>query len=145
MKIRVFVFILAFLVAACDGTTPHEKINNLNGYWEIKTVEPEEGQVTEFRFNEMIDYINVGQSKGYRKKMRPQLDGNYITSEGLEVFTVKIENDSINLYYETPYDSWQETLLSSKEDEIKMLNRNGTIYTYKRFKSYLIEDHGEEN
>ena len=145
MKIMKQLVVLIFLFVGCNRTSPEEKINNLNGYWEIKSVEPEKGQVKEFRFNEMIDYINVDQSKGYRKKMRPQLDGNYITSEGLEIFIVKIENDSINLYYETSYDSWQETLLSSKEDEIKMLNRNGTIYTYKRFNPYSVEDYGEEN
>lgn len=145
MKRLILIFLVSCLTIGCNRTTPEEKIQNLNGYWEIKSVEPTEGNPTEFRFNEMIDFISVEDTTGYRTKVRPQLDGSFITTENSEVLTVKIENDSINLYYETPYDSWKETLLSSEEDKIKLLNRNGTVYTYQRFSPYLIEDYGTEN
>lgn len=145
MKKMILIFFVSCLMIGCNQMTPEEKIENLNGYWEIKSVEPTEGNPTEFKFNEMVDYISVEDKIGYRTKVRPQLDGSFITTENSEILTVKIENDSINLYYETPYDSWKETLLSSEEDKIKLLNRNGTVYTYQRFSPYLIEDYGTEN
>lgn len=144
MRKVLLLLIIIFIGTGCDRTSPEEKINNLAGYWEIKTVEPKEGEPREYRFNEMVDYINIENGAGFRKKVRPQLDGSYITTEGVEIFTVKVENDSINLYYETPYDSWKETLVSSSEDQIKMLNPNGTVYTYKRFNPYSINDYGQE-
>lgn len=145
MKKMILLIIVSCFTIGCNRMSSEEQIENINGYWEIKSVQPQEGNPTKYQFNEVVDYINIQDSNGYRKKVRPQLDGSFITTDNLEVLTVRIENDSINLYYETPYDSWKETLLSSEEEEIKMLNRNGTIYTYKRFSPYLTEDYGKEN
>ena len=117
---------------------------NLNGYWEIKQADLPEGISKEFRFSEWVDYIEVDSLSGFRKKVKPQIDGNFITSEDAEKFTVKVENDSINLYYSTPYANWKETVLSSEEDELVVLNRDGIIYTYRRFTPYS-GNYGEEN
>lgn len=145
MRKVLLLLIFTLTAIACNRMSTEEKIANMEGYWEIKTVEPEEGNPTEYRFNEMVDYIKIEREAGYRKKVRPQLDGGYITSEGVEIFTVKVENDSINLYYETPYDSWKETLISSGSEEIKMMTADGTVYTYKRFIPISIEDYGKED
>ncbi len=132
------------LLYSCDRKTPEEKIANLSGYWEIQKAEPVKGAPREFRYSELVDYIEIEDREGFRKKMRPQLDGSFVTSEDQELLSVKVENDSINLYYTTPYTSWKETLISSEEDEIQILNPDGTIYTYKRFTPYSI-DHDPQN
>lgn len=145
MKKMMLIFLVSCIAVGCNRMSSEEKIANMNGYWEIKSVEPSEGNPVEYQFSEMVDYINLEDNSGFRKKVRPQIDGSYVATNNLEILTVKVERDSINLYYETPYDSWKETLLSSEENEIKMLNRNGTVYTYKRFSPYLTEDYGQEN
>ncbi len=145
MKKLFFLLFLFIFSVSCDTKTSEEKIENLNGYWEIKSVIREDENPTEYKFSEMIDYIEIEEGEGFRTKVKPQLDGSFKSTENSEELTVKIENDSINLYYTTPYDSWKETLLSSEDDEIKLLNQYGTVYTYKRFSPYLTEDYGEEN
>ncbi|WP_424494464.1 lipocalin family protein [Salinimicrobium sp. GXAS 041] len=144
MKKVNFLFLLFIFSLGCNTQTSEEKIQNLNGYWEIKSVEQENENPTEYRFSEMVDYIEIKDGAGFRTKVKPQLDGSFISTENSEELSVQIENDSINLYYTTPYDSWKETLLSSEDDEIQLLNQYGTIYTYKRFSPYLTEDYGEE-
>ncbi len=144
MKKLFLLLILSTTGIACNRPSPQEKIENLNGYWEIKKAELPEGITKEFRFSELVDYIQVENGKGFRKKVRPQLDGSFITSEDRENFEVKVENDSINLYYTTPYNSWKETVLTSEENEIQVINPRGIIYTYKRFTPYSI-DYGQEN
>ncbi|MFD0976078.1 lipocalin family protein [Salinimicrobium gaetbulicola] len=144
MKRSFLILFLTCILLGCDTRSPEEKIENLNGYWEIKLAELPEGIKKEFRFSEMVDYIQVEENEGFRKKVRPQLGGTFITSEDRENFTVKVENDSINLYYTTPFNSWKETLLSSEENEIKILNQLGIIYTYKRFTPYST-DYGQED
>ncbi len=121
-----------------------EKIDNLNGYWEITQAELPEGITKEFKYSELVDYIKVDSTAGFRKKVRPQLDGSFIASDDVEIFDVKLENDSINLYYSTPYANWKETIISSGEDELMILNPDGIIYTYKRFTPYSI-DYGEKD
>ena len=144
MKKFASLLLLLTLIVSCDTTPSEEKIANLNGYWEIKTAEMPDGSIKEFRFSEMVDYIVVENNEGFRKKVRPQLGGTFITSDDQELLEVKVENDSINLYYSTPYNSWKETLLSSREDEIVVKNQHGIIYTYKEFTPYSSSDEQEK-
>ncbi|MGB7786479.1 MAG: lipocalin family protein [Salinimicrobium sp.] len=142
MKKLVFFTFLTLLLSSCSSS-PEEQITNLEGYWQIQTAELPEGITKEFRFSELVDYIEVDGKEGYRTKVRPQLGGKFLTSETQEKFSIKVENDSVNLYYKTPFNSWKETVLSSEEEELKILNPKGIIYTYKRFTPYS-SDYGQE-
>ncbi|WP_324721451.1 lipocalin family protein [Salinimicrobium sp. HB62] len=144
MKKVFFLLFLGTLLQSCASDTSREKIDNLNGYWEITKAELPEGIIKEFKFSELVDYIKVDSTAGFRKKVRPQLDGNFIASEDVEIFEVKVENDSINLYYSTPYTNWKETVISSEENELVVLNQDGIIYTYKRFTPYS-GNYGQED
>ena len=144
MKKDIFILVFVSLLTSCSNNDREEQIQHLNGYWEIKQADLPEGISKEFRFSEWVDYIEVDSMEGFRKKVKPQIDGSFITTEDAEKFEVKVENDSINLYYSTPYANWKETVLSSEEDELVVLNRDGIIYTYKRFTPYS-GNYGEEN
>ncbi|MGB7843596.1 MAG: hypothetical protein WBL21_12440 [Salinimicrobium sp.] len=142
MKKLFFYILLSSIFFGCSPS-PEEQVANLNGYWQIETAELPEGITKEFRFSEMVDYIEVDGKEGVRAKVRPQLGGKFLTSETKENFSIKVENDSVNLYYTTPFNSWKETMLPSEEDELKVLNQKGIIYTYKRFTPYS-SDYGQE-
>ena len=124
------------ILLSCNSDSSREKVDNLNGYWEIKKAELPEGITKEFKYSEIVDFIEVDSLKGFRKKVRPQIDGSFITTNDEEVLEVKLENDSINLYYTTPYANWKETVISSEENELVVINPRGIIYTYKRFTPY---------
>ena len=143
MKKAIFILFLVITLISCSNS-PQEKIDNLNGYWEITKAELPEGITKEFKYSEIVDYIEVDSTSGFRKKVRPQIDGGFITSNDEEIFQVKLENDSINLYYSTPYANWKETLLTSEENKLVVLNSDGIIYTYKRFTPYS-GNYGKEN
>ncbi|MCX2839612.1 hypothetical protein OQ279_15805 [Salinimicrobium sp. MT39] len=136
MKNAIFVFLLGMILLSCNTDSSREKVDNLNGYWEIKKAELPEGITKEFKYSEIVDFIEVDSLKGFRKKVRPQIDGSFITTNDEEVLEVKLENDSINLYYTTPYANWKETVISSEENELVVINPRGIIYTYKRFTPY---------
>jgi hypothetical protein len=144
VKKVIFLFFLGTLVLSCGRDNSRESIDNLNGYWEITKAELPEGVIKEFKFSELVDYIKVDSTAGFRKKVRPQIDGSFIASEDVEIFEVKLENDSINLYYSTPYANWKETIISSEENELVVLNQDGIIYTYKRFTPYS-GNYGQED
>ena len=67
------------------------------------------------------------------------LNSKYITSQDVEGITVKIENDSLNLYYKTPYANWKETVLEANVNSLKVLNDRETIYLYKRYKPIELD------
>lgn len=110
---------------------PENEIPYLNGYWEIKKVTLSSGQVHDYKYNGFVDYFEVNDSlNGYRKKLKPRMDGTFETTESEEHFIIKIENDSLNMYYSTPFATWKETVLSANDSELKIINTNKDIFIY---------------
>ncbi|MBT8245521.1 MAG: hypothetical protein HKP48_11620 [Winogradskyella sp.] len=138
MKRIVLIFVLTLLISCSKN--PEEFIKHVNGYWEIKQVIFPNGDKKDYKYNENIDYISIDDSlKGFRKKLKPGFNSKYVTSKDAEGITVKIENDSLNLYYKTPYTSWKETVLSASESTLKVVNGRETVYIYKRYKPMKID------
>lgn len=124
---------------AC-GKNPKEFISHLDGYWEIDEVTLPDGSKRDYTYNDTVDYLSITDSMtGFRKKMKPHFDGTYTTSEDAENLELKLENDSLNVYYSTPYDHWKETVLNATEDELLIVNERNVKYLYKRYEPINVE------
>jgi hypothetical protein len=134
MKRYIAIGLLFFI--ACGKQDPNDQIQYVNGYWEIDKVIVADGTEKQFSISTTIDFINVSENKGVRKKVNPKLDGTFTTSKDAETFTIKIEDDSLRLYYTTPFDTWKETVLKAKDSSLVVLNPDGNTYFYKRFKKF---------
>lgn len=139
MKKSIIILLLSALVFSCSKN-PESYIEHINGYWEIESVTLANGTKKEYTVNQTIDYITVNDSlKGLRKKMNPRFDGKYETSKSEEYFTIKTENDSLNLYYSTAFSNWKETVLLANKNELKIVNQDNNVYVYKRFTPINVE------
>ncbi|MGY5851005.1 lipocalin family protein [Salegentibacter sp. F14] len=136
--------LIGIVLLSCGSPDPSEQIQYIEGYWEIDKVELPGDSVREYSINENIDYFQLKDSLGFRKKLQPQFDGSYKTSENAETLRIKIENDSLRLYYKTPFDQWKETLLHADKDKMSILNEDGIIYHYKKFTPLFAEENEEE-
>ena len=113
---------------------PEIYIPHIEGYWEIEEVTLSDGTKKQYQFNETIDYISINDSlQGFRKKMKPGINDTYFTSDDAESFHLKIENDSLNVYYSTAFSKWKETILEASPTQLKVCNQNSDIYLYKRY------------
>ena len=135
--------ILAFLITGCNKQDPAAQLDQLNGYWEIERVEISKDSVREFKINENVDFIELKDGNGFRKKVRPEFDGTYTVTDDEEKVVSKIEAGKLNLYYTTPFDSWKETVIRAEEDKLSLKNDRGIIYHYKRF-TPLLSDYEEK-
>ncbi|PKA83792.1 hypothetical protein ATE92_1958 [Ulvibacter sp. MAR_2010_11] len=134
-----FYFLILFLVCgSCAKQDPNEQIQYLDGYWEIKSVTQPDGTKKDFGISTLIDFMEVTGDSGVRKKVAPRLDGSFAANASAEKFSLKIEDDSLRLYYTTPYDSWKETVLIAKDSMLRIKNSEDKIYTYDRFKSFTF-------
>jgi hypothetical protein len=128
-----YFWILVLLIFSCSKN-PESYIQHIDGYWEITEVIFPDGNKKEYTFNETIDYISVNDSlNGFRKKLKPGINGTYFTSEDAEALVIKIENDSLNIYYSTRYNTWKETILEATPENLRVINDNKTVYLYKRY------------
>jgi len=137
--ISFFFFGIALLfLNSCKQpyTTPNAEA--LNGYWEIENVTLADGSIKEFSINMNIDFIEVNDMEGVRTKVAPQLDGSYLNSGNAEQFNIRVENDSLNLYYKTPYATWKETVLMAQDSILEVINQEGKRYRYKRYSPLVI-------
>lgn len=136
---KIFTILIISLTLSCSKS-PESYIEHLNGYWEIDEVTLPDGTKRDYNYNETIDYIEVNDSlKGFRKKMKPNLGGTYTTSDDSESFKIVIENDSMNIYYKTPYSEWKETVLEATENRMVVKNQDDLLYVYKRYEPIVIE------
>lgn len=137
MKKVVLLFIL--ICFSCSKRIEKEDLKNINGYWEIKSVETSEGVSKQYKVNETIDYFEIKNNKGYRQKVMPQLDGKYLTNGVQEVVNIVEKNNEIYLEYKTKYGEWRETLISISDSTMELKNTNNTVYNYKRFAPFSLK------
>lgn len=136
MKKSILWFSLILLTCSKN---PENYIPYVEGYWEIKKVTLSNGFEKEYTINETIDFISINDSLiGFRKKLKPGVNNRYYTSDDAEAIFLKIEKDSLRIYYSTPYNQWRETVLHANTEELKILNDNKDVYLYKRYESLQL-------
>lgn len=139
-KVNIILsFAIALLILSCNNN-PKSYIPKITGYWEIESVKLEDGTTKEYTFSDTIDYIEINDSlSGFRKKLKPNLKGEYKTSNDTENIKIVIENNVLYLYYSTKFDQWKEVVLNANDTHLIIENENHNIYTYKRYKPIEIE------
>ncbi len=130
---RAWLVCFVLLMTGCGQSDPAEQIQWLTGYWEIEKVKLADGSEKNFSINTKLDFIEVTGDSGIRKKVNPLLDGSFVVSKSAERFQLKIEGDSLRIYYTTPYDAWKETVVKAGDSILQLKNDKGNIYFYKKF------------
>lgn len=134
MSYRIAILLITVILVSCEKPNPEEQKTKLEGYWEITSVEAPSGEKKKFDINTVIDYIEVSGDSGMRTKVSPRLDGSFTTNEVSENFVLKIEDDSLRMYYKTPFDQWKETVVEAGDSLLTVKNRDNKIYVYSKFK-----------
>ncbi|GAA4325303.1 hypothetical protein GCM10023115_40710 [Pontixanthobacter gangjinensis] len=143
MKKLLFILSIISLIS-CSDSDPKEQLQHLNGYWQIEKVEVEKDSVIEYGISPYIDYIEVSDSAGFRRKLKPKIDGGFIKAPNEpERISAKIEDNRLMLYYSTPFDQWKEEVLEANEEELVILNRDDKKYYYQRYEPLLSQDDEE--
>ncbi|MFD2824272.1 hypothetical protein ACFS5M_11375 [Lacinutrix iliipiscaria] len=133
---------LLFFVLLIFNCSPDPKtfIEYIDGYWEIDQVILHNGIKKDYNYNDTIDYFEISDSLiGFRKKLKPNFVGTFETSKDVENIKVIFENDSLNLYYSTPFSQWKETILFVTNEQLKIINQNKDVYLYKRYQPLNLE------
>lgn len=130
---NISTVLFLFLITACSQKVTKEQLSLLNGYWEIEKVTLPDGQKKEYKVNETIDFIEVKDSKGFRKKVNPTFEGTYITSDDAELFTIFQKGDEFIIQYKTDSSEWTETLKTVTKDNFSVTGEDNFTYFYKRY------------
>ncbi|MDX1543091.1 MAG: hypothetical protein R3214_04020 [Christiangramia sp.] len=137
---RILIILSIIILVACGKNDPREQLENINGYWEIKKVELAKDSVMEYGMSQYIDYIEIKDSTGFRKKLQPKFSGGYFETNNAEKVNARIEDNTLILHYSTPFDSWEEEVLKADGEELVVKNRDNKIYYYQKYTPLLTEN-----
>ena len=136
-KYGIVLVILLFF--SCGKTVKESELDLLNGYWEITEVQFINGGKKEYKMSPSVDYIQLENLKGFRKKVNPKFNGSFETSDDAESFVIQKEGELFSLMYKNNLSAWKETLIDLSEQSFSVKNAEGTVYQYKRFEPLNIE------
>lgn len=129
-KLLFFLIVLS----ACSSKNKTVDLNELTGYWEIEKVVFPDGQEKVYGLNTSIEYFLLDGERGFRKKVQPQLDGQYLTSDDAQRFTIRqLENEEFILEYANEGLQWQEKLGELTADRLIVISDQEVTYVYKRY------------
>ena len=139
---RIFLVYLSIItsIIACSQL-PEDSLQYVKGYWEIAEVTFADGSTKEFSMSQNIDFFDIQDNlTGVRKKVQPDINGQFTTSKNIENIDVEIDGDILRLRYTTAYDTWKETVLTVNQKQLVLQNNNGNTYTYRRYQPLIIEE-----
>ena len=138
MRELTWLFVLLF--CACGRNVFIEDAKHLNGYWQIGKVTLPDKTSKTYELSSAVDYIEIENSKGFRKKVQPSIDGTFNTSDDAIPFQVIDRDENVYLVYSNGTDSWEEHLLSAGPDAFTVRNQEGITYEYNRYKPISLQD-----
>ncbi len=130
---RFVIFFFSFIVfTACDKADNIQNLEKLNGYWEIEKVEKDGDLIKSYTLNETIDYFYVKDSVGFRKKVKPQLNGTFLTNEVEQTFKIYTKENTTSIHYDTIWNRNNE-IIWQLQDSILILKDQKTKFYFKRY------------
>jgi len=130
---KVFLLAITFcLLVSCTEKASIKDINKINGYWEISKVVLPSQEPKEYNISEVIDYIEVKNNIGYRKKVAPQFDGTFKVNNEKESIKILDSNSVIYIVYTTKTITWKEQLVELSDSLLVLKNKQNIKYYYKK-------------
>jgi len=130
-KILSLLFITLSLLS-CQQNIDDDDIAKINGYWEIEEVVLPDGEEKEYKISETVDFFEIKNNIGFRKKVMPQIDGTYKANDLQEDIKITKSGDTVFIEYSTAYAKWKEQVLKVSDENLVLKNKQNLEYHYKK-------------
>ena len=129
------LIILFFFIISCDKQI---NLDLINGYWEIVSVSKNNEFIKEYPFSNAVDFFIIDSlNNGYRKKIKPKINGSFeITLHEIPI-SIKNNNNSYEIKYYSAGNQYVETINKLDQNKLVIKNSEGIIFSYKRFEKYF--------
>ena len=131
---RSIILCLLILCLGCKNQITPSDIDLLNGYWNIEYITHKNETFYPKGAAKLLDFYEVSEREGVRKKVQPQLDNKFLVTEDLNNFKVIFKDKNYYLSLQTVWDQWQEKIVELNENKL-VLEHQDKRYHYKRFYS----------
>ena len=126
----VIISLFALIFYSCNET---KNLQYMNGYWEINSVMIEGKEIKNYPFSGTIDYFILDEkNKGFRKKVKPKIDGSFEINMHEIKFEIEMKKNDIYLVYGKGK-NFVESVVKLDSTKMVLKNMDGFVYEYKRF------------
>ena len=120
---------------------PVQYIDFVEGYWEIEQVKKDGKIIKTFKVNTGIDYFKINTDRtGFRKKLKPNFQGTFETSEDVLNFKLKLKNNTLLLEYKDNDTTYSEEIVSASATALVLANTDGFEYHYKPYEPLNLDE-----
>ena len=129
------LIILFFFIISCNKQI---NLDLINGYWEIVSVSKNNEFIKEYPFSNAVDFFIIDSlNNGYRKKIKPKINGSFeITLHEIPI-SITNNNNSYEINYYSAGNQYIETINKLDQNRLVIKNSEGIIFSYKRFEKYF--------
>ncbi len=127
------IFILLLLAITSCTTSTNETLQSINGYWNIDTVEMEDGSDREFPFSNHMDHFAISETSGVKNRVSPTYDGKFINYGSPVPFKWKDRDGKLFLMFNDGESKYEQEVVEANAETMTLLHENGTRYLYKRY------------
>lgn len=137
------LLILGFMITiGCKSENAIKDLEPINGYWIIEKVVFPDGEEKNFTLSSTVDYFELVSGNGFRKKLQPQLNGKFSTSDDAISFTIENSDDGVFFIFGKGADQWKEELRKLNTEEMILVSTDKIAYHYMRFQPLGTEKDG---
>lgn len=130
---KIIVITLMFLtLSSCNQTITDKDVKKINGYWEIEKVILSDGTKKDYTINETIDFFEIKNNVGFRKKVTPQLNGKYLINNQFEKIAILESDKKFFVVYTTKYTKFKEQIIAIHDSTLVLKNDRNVEYHYKK-------------
>ena len=118
--------IILFFIISCDKQI---NLDLINGYWEIVSVSKNNEFVKEYPFSNAVDFFIIDSlNNGYRKKIKPKINGSFeITLHEIPI-SIKNNNNSYEIKYYSTGNQYAETISKLDQNRLVIKNRRNNFF-----------------
>ena len=127
---RILTLFIGMLLMSCSSGVKQQDLPNLEGYWRISKAVSPSGEVRTFTATVDVDFFQLDEKKGLRKKLKPLLGNQYSSSNNYVPFTINCANKNCIISYSKKGVRWEEEIMRLDAEELRLKDARGVVFHY---------------
>ena len=110
---------------------PIVELDQINGYWQIEFVQQENEPFKSNQLNLLYDFYSMKNNQGIYKKVAPQIDGSFQTSESAISFEIIRDDGNFIIQFTTLWNTWIKIIKHLDSERLVLFHEQRSFH-YKR-------------
>ncbi len=141
---KILLSILALALFSCSEKVDINKMEQMNGYWQIAKAETKDGEKKEYPINENYEYFEIKDKTGFHKKVRWQPMGKFLVDDLKEKMVASEKGGDVYLNFSSEFGKHIEKVKSISEKELVLEAEDESVFYYNKVNINETKSYGKK-